>query len=107
MAKQAKMQRPPNDAWYHKQMCGPLFVYFTVHDNTEYGEKPESDDAVQVDWYICPDDEDKSEERAFASSDGDIHGPKADLGKLIDRAMEATREAAINLANSLLAFAAE
>ena len=93
------MKRPANDAWFEKQMCGPLVVYFTVVDY--------DDNAVCVEWYICPDDEDKSEERAFAGSDSDIRGPKDQLDALIDRAVRDAREAATNIARNILAWAAE
>ena len=63
------MKRPANNAWFEKQMCGPLVVYFTVHEGNYDAE-------IVVEWQICPDDEDKAEERAFASSDHDIRGPK-------------------------------
>ena len=91
------MKRPSNDAWFEKQKCGPLFVYFTVHDD--------SDADVHVEWCICPDDEDKSEERAFAGSDWDIRGPKDQLDALIDRAMSEAREAAKRVARNILAWA--
>lgn len=91
------MKRPSNDAWFEKQHCGPLFVYFKVDDR--------DNDEVVVEWYICPDDEDKSDERAFAGSDRDIRGPKSQIDALIDRAMRETREAAIRLGNAILAWA--
>jgi len=90
------MKRPANDAWFEKQMCGPLVVYFTIDDD---------DDEVRVEWCICPDDEDKSEERAFAGSDRDIRGPKDQLDALIDRAMHEAREAAVSIGNKILAWA--
>ena len=91
------MKRPSNDAWFEKQKCGPFFVYFTVHDD---------DDAdVHVEWCLCPDDEDKSEERAFAGSDRDIRGTKDQLDTLIDRAMSEAREAAKSIARNILAWA--
>lgn len=93
------MKRPSNDAWFEKQKCGPLFVYFTVYDD---------DDAdVCVEWHLCPDDEDKSDERAFAGSDRNIRGPKDQLDALIDRAMREAGEAATRIARNILAWAAE
>jgi hypothetical protein len=62
---------------------------------------------VLVEWCICPDDEDKSEERAFAGSDGEIHGPKDQLDALIDRAMREAREAALRIAQQITAWAQE
>ena len=70
-------------------MCGPLVIYFTIDDD--------DDDEVRVEWCICPDDEDKSEERAFAGSDRDIRGPKDQLDVLIDREMREAREAAVSI----------
>ena len=93
------MKRPSNDAWFEKQQCGPLFVYFKVDDR--YG------DEVMVEWWICPDDEDKCDERAFAGSGSDIRGPKDQLDALIDRAVRDAREAATNIARNILAWAAE
>ncbi len=69
------MKRPPNDAWFDTQRCGPLFVMFTVH---EY----EIEGMVVVEWCICPDDDDKSDERAISGSDGDIKGPKDQIDAL-------------------------
>lgn len=91
------MKRPSKNAWFEKQMCGPLVVYFTVHD----------DDAndVCVEWCICPDDEDKSEERAFAGSDHDIRGPARELDALIDRAVKEAAAAATHIAREILAWA--
>ena len=91
------MKRPSNDAWFEKQKCGPLFVYFTVHDD--------EDADVCVEWHLCPDDEDKSEERAFAGSDWNIRGPKDQLDALIDRAMSEAREAVKSIARNILAWA--
>lgn len=90
------MKRPSNDAWFEKQKCGPFFVYFTV--SVEDGD-------ASVEWQICPDDEDKSEERAIAASDGDIHGPKDQLDALIERAMREARDAAIGIARTILTWA--
>lgn len=92
------MKRPPNDAWFDEQKCGPLFVYFTVHEYDQEG-------ITVVDWYICPDNEDKSEERALAESDNDIKGPSDQLDTLIDRAMEQARASAQVIARQIMAWA--
>jgi len=91
------MKRPSNDAWFEKQKCGPLFVYFTVHD--------EDDADVCVEWHLCLDDHDKCTERAFAGSDRDIRGIKDQLDTLIDRAMSEAREAATRIGRDILAWA--
>lgn len=93
------MQRPSNKAWFEKQQCGPLFVYFSVDDY-------DADD-VSVAWWICPDDKDKCDRRALAHSDLGIRGPKDQLDALIDRAMLGAREAAQRIAHDMLAWAAE
>ena len=93
------MKRPSNDAWFEKQVCGPLFVYFKVDDRY--------DDEVIVEWWICPDDEDKCDERAYAGSDRDIRGPKDQLDALIDRAMREARESALHIAQQIAAWAQE
>lgn len=92
------MKRPPNDAWFDKQKCGPLFVYFTVHDYDQEGMKV-------VEWCICPDDRDKSDERAIAGSNGEISGSSDQLDALIDRAMHEAREAAKRIAQGILVWA--
>lgn len=91
------MKRPANDAWFEKQLCGPLFVYFKVDD--------QADDDVIVEWWICPDDEDKCDERAFVGSDHDIRGPKDQIDALIDLAMHEVRGAAVRIGNELLTWA--
>ena len=92
------MKRPPNDAWFDNQKCGHLFVYFTVHDYDEEGIKV-------VEWCICPDNKNKSDERAIAGSDGEIRGPGDQLDALIDRAMHDAREAAKRIARAIIAWA--
>jgi hypothetical protein len=93
------MKRPSNDAWFERQPCGPLVVMFKVDDRY--------DDEVVVEWYICPDSEDKADERAFAGSDRNIRGPKDQLDALIDRAMAEARGAAISIGTRILAWAQE
>lgn len=93
------MKRPSDGAWFEKQECGPLFVFFTVHPHDELN--------VSVDWSICADDGDKCEERALAGSDNDICGTKAQLTELINLAMRRARESARRIANNMLAWAAE
>ena len=92
------MRRPANDAWFEKQKCGPFFVFFSViyfngHDD------------IIVEWCLCPDDEDKAEERALYGSDRNIRGPKDQLDALIDRAMREARDAAVYLGEAILTWA--
>jgi len=93
------MKRPENDAWFEKQECGPLFVFFTVHSHDGLN--------ASVDWCICADDEDKCEERALAGSDNDIRGKRDQLTELINLAMDRARASARRIANDMLSWAAE
>ena len=93
------MKRPSNDAWREEQKCGPFFVLFTVHDDDPAD--------VRVEWRLCPDNEDKCDERTLAGSDGDIRGTKDQLDEMITRAMHQAREAAKRIACSILTWAAE
>jgi hypothetical protein len=45
------VKHPGNKPWFEKDRCGPLFVFYC------------DDDEGGIDWYICPDDEDKCTQR--------------------------------------------
>lgn len=45
------MKHPGNKPWFEKDRCGPLFIFYCANDDGS------------IDWYICPDDEDKCTDR--------------------------------------------
>jgi hypothetical protein len=49
------MRHPGNKPRFVWDRCGPLFVIYWAHDDI-------------VEWFVCPDAEDKCEERAIAMS---------------------------------------
>lgn len=57
------MKHPGTDPWYVKDRCGPLFVFY--HRDASVCPSIGDDDG-RVAWCICPDDEDKAEERSIA-----------------------------------------
>lgn len=77
------MKHPGNRPWFEEDQCGPWFIYYC-----------EDDDGV--DWYVCPDDEDKCEERPIA----------AGRAENVDAAMRQVADAVSALARGILAWAA-
>lgn len=53
------MKHPGKNPWFAEDQCGPLFVF--------YCEDKDSPAEERVEWYLCPDNEDKCQRRAIAS----------------------------------------
>lgn len=80
-----------------EESCGPLTIQYRI---TNYRKIEE--DRVVVEWFVCPDDEDKNHERAFLC--GEIEGRATDFDAIAARAIDECRAAVIMLSNTLLAW---
>lgn len=80
-----------------EESCGPLTIQYRIEDYRQYGEE-----RVKIEWYVCPDDEDKNHERAHCA--GEVDGKPEDFDDIAVGAIEACRDAVAGLANNLLAW---
>lgn len=79
------MKHPGPKPWYVKDTCGPLFVFYCTGANGG------------IDWYICPDDEDKCTDRR-ALQEGNAPSP--------EEAMQQVAAAVTAIAQEMLAWTA-
>lgn len=79
------MKHPGTKPWFEKDSCGPLFVFYCT--GADGG----------IDWYICPDDEDKCTDRR-AITEGNAASP--------EEAMRQVAAAVTTIAHAMLSWAA-
>jgi hypothetical protein len=84
------VRHPGKEPWFEKDACGPFFVFYC-----ERKRYPDDPDRPLVEWYLCPDDEDKCHERAYA--EGRAH--------TVELAMLQVADAVAAIASSMLAWA--
>lgn len=79
------MKHPGNKLGFEKDCCGPLFIFYCTNDDGG------------VDWYICPDDEDKCTDRR-AIAEANASSP--------EEAMRQVAAAVTTIAHDMLSWAA-